>query len=424
VPEFIACDPEYRAKHVRYIAELEILQHELARQAAQGRATPCSRQIFLEARWLTLYSARWDSIGARLRDLSEMLARPADPPEAREQVPDDGSFDHCSDTWFLKLDSTIEEVEDHNERGAVIQFPLKLLDRINSPEKLRAYLDSVLISEVRKNGVDNRFELNIAITAIERFIVGHVQHDYPFPPELKQALFDYEDNVWQDPQTGFFGGWYRLADGSIRKTADLSVTFHIVSFRRDSIKHVPEMMRTLMGMKDCEYPFGWRQEGMPSNHHNYGVARMFRIGWPGMDEAQRDLARAEMRGMMDFCLRQTMNADGSFKMMDEDTLGSSFLFPVSLLNELGYFRPSLRFWTSESFPDAMNVADRIKHRIKAMGLTDTESAKALHRLEEARREQRVRQAGETLLVLAIALAAWTMWKFFQRGSSRVLRNSE
>jgi hypothetical protein len=42
------------------------------RQAAHGQATPCSRQIFLEARWLTFYSAQWDQIGRRLRDLREM----------------------------------------------------------------------------------------------------------------------------------------------------------------------------------------------------------------------------------------------------------------------------------------------------------------------------------------------------------------
>jgi hypothetical protein len=304
------------------------------------------------------------------------------------------------------LDSTIEEVENRNENGETIQFPLKLLDRINTPEKLRAYLDSLLISDVRKTGIDNRFELNIAITAIERFIVGHVKHDYPFPPGLRQALFDYQDTVWQDPSTGFFGGWYRLADGSIRKTADLSVTFHIVSYRRDSIKLVPEMMRTLIAMKDYEYPFGWLQEGIQSNHHNYDVARLFRVGWPQMNEGQRDLARAEMREMMDFCLNKTLNPDGSFKLMDEDTVGSSFLFPVSLLNELGYFRPSLRFWTRESFPDSMKVADRIEQRIKSMGLSDTESAKVLRRFDEARRERRAWHIGGAIGLLALAWMGW------------------
>lgn len=413
-PDFIAFDPQYRARRAKYYDELRDLQLELARQTEKGRATPCSRQIFLEARWLVLYSAHWDQIERRLRDLREMLSRPTDPPDAREQIEADGSFDHCSEAWFLKLDSTIEEVENRTETGEKIQFPLKLLDRVNTPEKLRAYLNSLLISDVRKTGIDSRFELNIATTAIERFIVGHVKHDYPFPPGLQQALFDYQDNVWQDPQTGYFGGWYRLADGSIHKTADLSVTFHIVSYRRDSIKHAPEMMRTLMAMKNYEYPFGWLQEGVPSNHHNYDVARLFRVGWPQMDAGQREQARAEMREMMDFCLNKTLNPDGSFKMMDEDTVGSSFIFPVSLLNELGYFRPSLRFWTSASFPDSMKVADRIEQRIRIMGLRDTESAKVLRRFDEARRERRARRMGAATALLAIAWLAWRTVKFLNR----------
>jgi hypothetical protein len=413
-PEFIKFDPAYRQKHGRYADELRELQLELARQTAKGRPTPCSRQIFLEARWLVSYSAHWDQIERRLRDLREMLSRPSDPPDAREQNQSDGSYDHCSEAWFLKLDSTIEEVEYRGEQGEKPQYPLKLLDRINTPDKLRSYLDSLLVSEVQKSGIDNRYELNIAITAIERFIVGHVGQVYAFPQGLKEVLFEYEDRVWQDPNTGFFGGWYRLTDGTIRKTADLSVTFHIVSYRRDSIRRVPQMMHTLIAMKDLEYPFGWREEGQMSNHHNYDVARLFRVGWPQMDEPQRELCGQEMRKMIEFCLKETMNPDGSFKLMDEDTVGSSFLFPISLLNELGYFRPSLRFWTWESFPDAMKVADQVQGRIRAMGLTDTESAKVLRRFEEARRERRAWWLAGGLLVLLLVCIGWWCAKWAGR----------
>ena len=131
--DFISFDRDYAVKHARYVSELQRLQGELAEKAAKGRATPCSRQLFLEARWLTYYSALWDRIEERQSSLREMLARPADPPEAREQIAEDGSFDHCSHAWFLKLDSTIEEVEDRVESGKKIPYPLKLLDRINSP---------------------------------------------------------------------------------------------------------------------------------------------------------------------------------------------------------------------------------------------------------------------------------------------------
>jgi hypothetical protein len=413
-PDFIKFDPDYLHKHARYAAQLRELQLELARQTSKGRPTPCARQIFLEARWLVFYSAHSDEIERRLADLREMLGRPSDPAEAREQIEADGSYDHCSHAWFLKLDSTIEEVEDRGERDEKPKYPLKLLDRINSAEKLKSYLDSLLMSDVAKTGLDNRFELNIALTSIERFIVGHVGEVYAFAPGMKEALFAYEDNVLQDPETGFFGAQYRLADGTIRRTADLSVTFHIVSYRRDSIQRLPQMMRTLLAMKEQEYPFGWREEGQKSNHHNYDVVRLFRVGWPQMDKTQRELARIEMRKMMDFCLKETMNADGSFKMMDEDTVGSSFLFPISLLNELGYFRPSLRFWTWESFPDAMNVADRVQSRIKAMGLTDTESAKVLRRFEEARRERRAWLVAGCFLLVVLAWSGWKCAKWVSR----------
>ena len=118
--------------------------------------------------------------------------------------------------------------------------------------------------------------------------------------------------------------------------------------------------------------------------------------------------------MIEFCLKETMNPDGSFKLMDEDTVGSSFLFPISLLNELGYFRPSLRFWTWESFPDAMKVADQVQGRIRAMGLTDTESAKVLRRFEEARRERRAWWLAGGLLVLLLVCIGWWCAKWAGR----------
>src|SRR5689334_19861095 len=46
--DFLLYDPQYRERHARYATELRALQLELARQSANGRATPCSRQIFLE----------------------------------------------------------------------------------------------------------------------------------------------------------------------------------------------------------------------------------------------------------------------------------------------------------------------------------------------------------------------------------------
>jgi hypothetical protein len=409
-PEFVEYEPRYWELRRKFSADLEELQLELAKQTRAGRATPCSRQIFLEVRWLTHYSAHFDRIERRMNDLRGMLARPADPEDAREQVAADGSYDHCSEAWFLKLDATVEELEDRAARGESPQYPLRLLDRIGTPEKLRDYLDSLLISEIRKTGVDNRYELNIGISAIIRLVTGDLGDVYPFSEGMQQALFDYMDNHWQDPLTGFYGGWYRLADGQIRKTADLSVTFHIVSYRRDSTLRLPEMMRTLLAMEKYEFPFGWEQEWGPSNHHNYDVVRLFRVGWPAMDGQQRGQARQAMRRMLEFCLNETLNDDGSFKLMDEDTVGSSFMIPVHLLDDLGYFRRSRRFWTDEKFSDGPATARRIANRIEALGLTDTESRKALRRLHWVAWEDRLIAGAWISGGLGLVLVAGCIWR--------------
>jgi hypothetical protein len=420
-PDFVEYEPGYRELRRKYSAELEELQLELARQMRAGRATPCSRQIFLEARWLTYYSAHFDRIRRRLEDLREMLSQPADPEDAREQVAADGSYDHCSDDWFLKLDATVEELEDRASRGEKPKHPLRLLDRINTPDKLRQHLDSLLISDIRKTGIDNRYELNIGISAIIRLVTNDLGEVYPFPPEMERALFDYMDNQWQDPETGFYGGWYRLADGGIRKTADLSITFHIVSYRRQSTTRLPEMMRTLLAMENYEFPFGWQQEWRPSNHHNYDVVRLFRIGWPVMDDAQRASAREAMNRMLEFCLAETLNEDGSFKLMDEDTVGSSFMIPVHLLDELGYFRRSRRFWTDEPFPEGPATARRIAARIEGMGLSDTESQKALRRLRWAAQEDDWRIAGWIVTLVAVVVAGgFGCWRY--RGRRAAMQN--
>ena len=68
-PELIAFDPQQRARRAKCYDALAGLQLELVRQTAPGRATPCSRQSFVEARWLVLYSVHREQIEHRLQYL-------------------------------------------------------------------------------------------------------------------------------------------------------------------------------------------------------------------------------------------------------------------------------------------------------------------------------------------------------------------
>ena len=77
----------------------------------------------------------------------------------------------CAEAWWLRMDMSCDELITMGLKWEQPKYPLKLLDKINSPEKLRAYLDSVLISDVARTGVNNDLELNMAAADLERFIL-------------------------------------------------------------------------------------------------------------------------------------------------------------------------------------------------------------------------------------------------------------
>jgi hypothetical protein len=91
------------------------------------------------------------------------------------------------------------------------------------------------------------------------------------------------------------------------------------------------------------------------------------------------------------------------------------MFPVELLDEAGYFRKSRRFWTDESFPGSLEVAKRVASKIRSTGLTDTESRKALRRLQDAQREGRRRMMVIALGAVALVWIGYLIVKFFRRG---------
>ena len=380
--DFRAFDPQYRTKINKYKDEIEALRQEMFRQASAGRKTPCCRQIFVEAQWLILYTAQYDKIEQRLTDLRTMLAQPSDPADSKEQSPIDGSFTPCAQEWFYKLDSCCDRLVVMQYQGTTPKYPLRFLDKINSPTRLRSYLDRLLIADIPKTGEDTRFELNIGGTDLTRLILGELPSGYHFDPALKPALLDYLDNRWQDSVTGFWGGWYKTPTG-IRKTADISTTFHIIHYRKGKVKHWPQIIHTLFAMKDLEWPNGWLQEGKMSDHHNYDVVTLFHYGWASMSKAQRIQAKVEIRKMLDFCLSQSLRPDGSFNLNDEGTIGESFEFPCLFLYEIGFFNKENRFWTTEEFPQAKEIAQRIAAKIKALNLADPESQVAQLIVESA-----------------------------------------
>jgi hypothetical protein len=385
-PDFVDFDPHYREMHDQFSRELDVLQADMIRQQRNGRKTFCSRQIFLECRWLVYHTADSQKTRQRLDDFRRVLAAKADPYE-RVQVESDGSFAPCCNAWWLRMDMSCDELITLGLKWQDPKYPLKLLERINSPEKLTAYLDSVLISDIRKTGINNALELNMAAADLQRFILfdgtlKEIPTKFEFDPKLKKTLLDYEDNKWQDPKTGFWGEWFKTADGSVVKACDLSTTFHLVKYRNgNEILRWPELIATTLAMKDGRFPYGWLEEGQyMSNHHNVDIVTLWNLGWSRVTPEQQKQIAAAIAQMLDFCLHQSLQPDGSFKSPEEDTLSSAFYFGVSFLHEVGYFSKANRFWTDRSFPESQDVRKRILDRMQALKLDDSEATWAMWQL--------------------------------------------
>jgi hypothetical protein len=94
-PDFVAFDPQYREKKHAAGERLAKLQAEMIAQQRKGRKTPCTRQVFMEARWLVQDTADWPRINRKLDDFEARLKAPKDPHD-RAQVEADGSFGCCS----------------------------------------------------------------------------------------------------------------------------------------------------------------------------------------------------------------------------------------------------------------------------------------------------------------------------------------
>lgn len=370
--------PQDTALRKKCKAERDELIETLRQREQEGRPTACSKQILSEVKWLLSYTTHYDRAKSRLGDLRASLARPDQTQHVR-QSPADGSWGACCQEWFFKLDATVDQLIVLNALGQQPQHPLSFLERINSPDKLRQYLDSIVVSDIAATGVDNRKELNHSVSALVRLIPGTVRSGFEFHPDLERTLWDYLDNTWQNPDTGYWGAWYRK-DGRIIKTDDLSISFHIVSYRQGRVKRWPEIIATTLAIRDREYPYGWLEDVGPSNHHNYDVVTLFRHGWPHMTPTQQAEVEKTIGEMLTWCLSTSLRDDGTFTSGGASGLAEAFYFGVSFLDEVGYFTKQRRFWTDQEFPDSEAVRQRLLEAAWKLDFADQHTKFALAKL--------------------------------------------
>jgi hypothetical protein len=185
---------------------------------------------------------------------------------------------------------------------------------------------------------------------------------------------------WQDPTTGFFGADY-LIGGQRLRTVDLSLTFHMARYLEGAIGSWPQLIDTLLSIRDRRYPNGWLDEIGMTSHNNYDVTVLLQLGWPHMRPDQRRHAEQELTRLLDWCLTAAIAPDGEIVARARgESLPESYYFTIAFLDTVGYFDPAKRFWTELDFPQAPALRVRLEDRLSMLPAADPMTRMAFARL--------------------------------------------
>jgi hypothetical protein len=351
----------------RFDPTLKPLVREVVRRQAAGDDMEYSMHIYREIRWRLNFTPDAAGTSAEIAELRRSLAFPAaEQRSAGEQQASDGSWGLGISAWYLRLYYSTDRIE---TCAPPVRYPLSLLDRVNSPAKLTAQLHAVLLDDLSRTKEFNREQLDETFSALARILFkSKPTACYAFDPGLREALREFVLG-WQNPATGCWGQWILDRQGRIWKMDDMAMTFHVVSDLRARVPHLDRIAKRVLQLDGLDFPAGIRFDGHYENHLNWDVVTIFRAAWPDLDAATRERARAEIARMLHWCLTESYQPDGSFKVSElDDTLGDAFEYGVDFLTDTGYFRRKNRFWTDRDFPEAAAVRDRIEARLKQIGL--------------------------------------------------------
>jgi len=361
---------------------LRPLVREINRREAAGEDMHYSMHVYREIRWWLNFTPDIETTRGEISDLRQSLNQPEEQKLAGEQQASDGSWGLGINVWYLRLYYSVDDVK---KCRTTPRYPLTFLDRINSPEKLDAQLDSDLYDDFTKTGVFNREELDETFSAMARLLFATAPTGcYTFHPQLRDALRKFVER-WQNPATGCWGQWMVDRQGRVWKMDDMGITFHVVPDLHGEVGRLDLVARRMLQLDRVNFPAGILFNGHYENHLNWDAVRVFRYAWPTLDELTRQHVRAEISKMLHWCLTQSYLPDGSFKVSDlDDTEGDAYRYGVWFLQETGYFQRKDRFWTDQDFPESKAVRERIEAKLKSIGLSDPglkEAYETLHSVE-------------------------------------------
>ncbi|MGA8344901.1 MAG: hypothetical protein WB781_23425 [Candidatus Sulfotelmatobacter sp.] len=358
--DFVAFNPHYKDQREPRVGRTYALAKRMFDEEDKGGKTTCGHQILFELESLLISSADFKLIDARLRDLETSIGHPSS-----DKVDQDGLWGACYQQWYLKLYATYDHLE-AQARDEPSPHPLPaFLARVSTPEKLTAYLDALSVSDVRYTGLDHEPEFNETVATLLQMIVRRKPENYIVDPALRDALLDRVLHRYRNLETGFWGERYRR-EGREDFPDDLSVTFHVVSYLKGKVPEMPRVLDTTLAIKDFNYPAGWLWKGEFWNHNNMDVVALFHLGWAQASVSQQKAMATEIDRMLTWCLHDSLQPDGSFKVNIADgSLEDAEYYGTSFLVRIGFFDPAQRFWTDRDFQEAPDVRKRILGFVRA-----------------------------------------------------------
>lgn len=359
---FISFNASYMQMRAERIRRAYSLGRRVFQMEAQGRNVACAHQILGETKWLLGDTADFRKIDQHLDALDNVLNHPELEQTANRQDPQDGSWGTCYTEWFFKLDASYEHLNQDAERNVEPQLPMRFLDRINSPAKLRKYFDSVSVSDIARHGVDHSRELNESTADLMRLILWDRPAGYHWHRRLKPALMEIILHRLRNPETGWWGERYSF-NGRTQFVDYLSLTFHVVRYLDGNVPDLQRIVATTLAVKDLNEPSGWLSDGHFTDHNNMDVAVLFGFGWKSATDGERRAMAEQIQKMLDWCLTRSLQSDGRFAEGGDDSLEENTYFGTAFLSRIGFFDRSRRFWTDRDFPDAPAIRERINRYI-------------------------------------------------------------
>lgn len=387
--EFTRFDPDYREHQASQRRRLDALKARLDALQGPGHWLYCSQQLYDDAEWLVEYTALWPRVTAALDTLEASFAQ-TDQEGASRQA-EDGSWGGCRPEFVFRLDSTVNALNGLPPGSpARLARPLGFLAAVSTPVDIGRLTFSRLTSAIAPTGVYGREEIASLTESLPQLLFkpwlatiadanGATFIDARFIRRYAALL----DTI-QDPVTGFWGPRLSIG-GETLALPDLSMTFHIVSYRLGCVERWPQLIDTLFAVKEMSYPFGWLSDGRITTHNAYDVVRLLRLGWPHADDKQRDTGRRDIAAMLDWALRDAVMPDGTVVFDPEyyETEAAAYYFAVALLDEAGYWQPARRFWSEDKAtgPGAEQLCRNLKRHVEPLLAESSLAVGAYQRLQ-------------------------------------------